>query len=216
MKTINENQKVRSAGLIFAFFAMLISCSQGAFAQNGSPKTIFGPDAEVLRIFSPEIKINSIQEEIGTLIGFYYGPVINRTLLIGACGGLNLGHPKVNYGYLGGIGQYIFNPDGVVHFSSQLILAFGSTKDYENPKTSPMDNFWNISGTSFMMLEPGVNLEVNISKSLVLVTGVSYRHVSGLNEASQEISLTHLTNEALSGVNFNIGLKFYKQKKGKK
>jgi len=116
------------------------------------------------------------------------GPVINLTLLIDACGGVNLGHPQVNYGYIGGIVQYFFRPEQVVNFSTQLVMAFGTTKDYENPKTGLFDNFCNISGTSFNTREPGINIEVNLHGNMVLVEGVSYRYVSGLNKNDTEIS----------------------------
>jgi hypothetical protein len=178
--------------------------------EQDSVQTLLRPDAKIVQIFAPEIKVNSIQGDMGTLLGIYGGPLINRTFLIGVCGGINLGHPHVNYGYIGGIFQYIFRPSEVVHVSSQLVLAYGTTKDYENPKSSLFDNFWNISGTSFYMMEPGINFEMNINSRLILVAGVSYRYVSGLNENSVELSRTHVTNRDMSGVNFSLGVKFRK------
>jgi hypothetical protein len=114
--------------------------------------------------------------------------MINNRLLIGACGGVNLGHPRVNYGYLGGIIQYVYRPEDMVHMSIQLVVASGTTKDYENPKSGLLDNFWNISGESFFIVEPGINLEVNITTRVKLVMGVSYRYVSGINSTREEIS----------------------------
>jgi hypothetical protein len=216
MKTKTENQKTNFNGLAFVLIVALMLCSSGAIAQDEvSTKTLLKSDVKITEIFAPEVKFNSIQGDIGTLLGFYCGPSINRTFLIGACGGVNLGHPRVNYGYFGGIGQYVSRPEEIVHFSGQLVVAYGTTKDYENPKSGPMDNFWNISGASFFLMEPGINLELNISNSMVLVLGMSYRYISGLNESSEDISLTHLTNEDLSGLNFIIGLKFCKEKKAK-
>jgi hypothetical protein len=216
MKTKNEKQKMHLNRLTFVLIVALTLLSAVAIAQEqGTTKILLRSDVNVTELFVPEFKLNSIQGDIGTLVGFYGGPLINHTLLIGACGGVNLGHPRVNYGYFGGIGQYIFKPEEMVHFSSQLVIAFGTTKDYENPKSGPLDNFWNISGASFFLMEPGVNIEVNISNKLQLIVGVSYRYISGLNENSEDISLTHVTNENLSGVNFNIGLKLGKEKKVK-
>ena len=212
MKTRIKNQKMHSNRFAFnLILAMIIFQSSGAFSQEPDTfKTLLKSDVKITKLFSPEVKINSIQGDIGTLVGLYGGPLINRTLLIGACGGVNLGHPRVNYGYFGGIVQYIFNPEEMIHFSSQLVMAYGTTKDYENPKSGLLDNFWNISGTSFYVLEPGVNFELNLSTGLIFVAGVSYRYVSGLNTNSEDISLTHVTNEDMSGVNFSIGLKFGK------
>jgi len=96
------------------------------------------------------------------------------------------------------------------------LLAYGSAKDYEDPKSGLLDNFLNVSGAPFFLMEPGINLELNISRNVMLVAGVSYRWVTGMDENSENVSITHVTNEDLSGINFNIGVKFGKEKKSKK
>lgn len=191
---------------------MLIPEVMSAQDQD-SRETIFNPDLRVSELWTPEVKINSMQGDLGTLIGFYGGALINRTFLIGISGGVNLGHPRINYGYFGGLGQIIIKPEKLVHMSGQLLVAFGTTKDYENPKNGIFDNFWNISGAGFFMLEPGINIEINLSTKLTMVTGISYRSVSGLNPDDEDISITHVTNNDLSGLNLNIGLKINKPPK---
>jgi hypothetical protein len=62
-------------------------------------------------------------------------------------------------------------------------------------------------------MEPGLNLEVNLSNRVTLVAGMSYRYVSGLDENNENVFVTRVTNEDLSGLNFNIGLKFVKRPK---
>lgn len=214
-KTVIRKLNLKKVSLFL--IVLLIILSSGAEAQEqDSTQTLFRSSVKVSELWTPEIKINSIQGDIGTLIGFYGGALINRTILLGITGGVNLSHPKVNYGYFGAIGQIIINPEKLVHFSGQLEVAYGSTKDYENPKSGLLDNFWNISGASFFLMEPGAGFELNLSKRLTLVAGISYRFVSGLNENNENISITHVTNKDLSGVNFNIGLKFGKVDKSKK
>jgi hypothetical protein len=216
MKTTSKIQKPNVRGFRFAVVATLMFAVTGVTAQQqDSVKTLFRSDVKVSELWVPEVKLNSIQGDIGTLIGFYGGALINRSYLVGIAGGVNLGHPRVNYGYFGGLGQFIYKPENLMHFSGQLVLAYGSTKDYENPKSGLLDNFWNISGAHFFMMEPGLNLEVNLSTKLTFVAGISYRYVSGLNENDENVSITHVTNKDLSGVNFNIGLKFGKMKKAK-
>jgi len=61
-----------------------------------------------------------------------------------------------------------------------------------------------------MITEPGVNLEVNLSERITFVTGVSYRTVSGIDPNNKYVDITHVTSQDMSGVNFNIGLKFRK------
>lgn len=214
MKTLTKNQKLNLNEVISFMIVVLMFLSTGASAQEEeSIKSLFKQDITVNEIWTPEVKINSIQGDIGTLVGFYGGALINRTVLIGISGGVNLGHPRVNYGYFGGIMQYIFKPAEVVHCSGQLLLAYGTTKDYEDPKEGLLDNFWNISGAPFFIMEPGLNLEVNLGRRVTLVAGMSYRFVSGLDENNENVLVTRVTNEDLSGLNFNIGLKFMKRPK---
>ena len=101
----------------------------------------------------------------------------------------------------------------MVHLSGQLILAYGTTKDYENPKNGLLDNFWNISGERFMMSEPGINAEVNLSAGITLVAGVSSRFVNSIDPNNEYIDITHVTSQDMSGVNFSIGLKITKARR---
>ena len=216
MKTRIANQKISLNGVLFIMNVIMMNLTVEAMAQEeDSTKSLFGSNVKVSEIWTPEVKINSIQGDVGTLIGFYGGAVFNRTILLGISGGVNLSHPRVNYGYFGAVGQYIYKPANLWHCSGQILLAYGSTKDYEEPKSGLLDNFWNISGAGFFLMEPGISLELNLSKRLTLVTGISYRYVTGLDENDENVQITHVTNEDLSGINFNIGLKFKKEKKHK-
>jgi hypothetical protein len=216
MKTRTANQKPNLNEGVFVMIVIMMLISFEAIVQaQDSKQTLFSSDVNVSEIWTPEVKINSIQGETGSLIGFYGGAVINHSFLLGISGGLNLSHPTVNYGYFGAIGQYIFKPSNLWHFSAQLLLAYGSAKNYEESKSGLFDNFGNISGAPFFLMEPGINLELNLSTRIALVAGISYRYVSGMDENSENVAITHVTNEDLSGVNFNIGLKFSKEKKSK-
>jgi len=217
MKTRNANQKPVHNGIVFVMIVALMFSSATTVAQEqDSTQTLIKSALKVSELWTPEVKINSIQGDIGTLVGFYGGALFNRTFLLGISGGANLSHPRVNYGYFGAIGQYIYKPANLWHFSGQLLLAYGSAKDYEDPKSGLLDNFLNVSGAPFFLMEPGINLELNISRNVMLVAGVSYRWVTGMDENSENVSITHVTNEDLSGINFNIGVKFGKEKKSKK
>jgi hypothetical protein len=214
MKTRTKNQKISLKAGIIMMVVLLLFLSKGAVAQDQDyTQTLFRSDVKVTELWTPEMKINSIQGQVGTLVGFYGGALINRTFLLGIAGGVNLGHPRVNYGYFGGIAQVIINPAGLVHCSGQLLVAYGTTKDYEDPKEGLLDNFWNISGAPFFILEPGINLELNLSKRVSLVGGVSYRNVSGLPENNENVQITHLTSKDMCGLNINIGLKIGKKVK---
>jgi len=213
MKTKTANRKMNLKE-VFSLMILTLMLLQGAAAQEpNNSRNLFRSDVTVSEIWVPEVKFNSIQGKVGTLVGFYGGALINRNFLLGITGGVNLGHPTVNYGYFGGIAQVIVNPEDLVHFSGQLLVAFGTTKDYENPKSGVFDNFWNISGEHFQITEPGVNLEVNLTPGLTFVTGLSYRWVTGIDANNEYVSITHLSSQDMSGINFNIGLKFVKKHK---
>lgn len=214
MKTKNENRKMKSGEVLFTMIITLTLISQALQAQEPvMQRTLLRPGLKVSEVWAPEMKVNSIQGDIGTLIGFYGGRLIDNKLLLGLSGGVNLTHPRVNYGYFGGICQYVFFPEKVVHFSTQVLVAYGTAKDYEDPKEGLLDNFWNISGEDFMITEPGFNLEVNLTDKLAFVAGLSYRFVNNLDENNQNLSITRVTYKQMSGLNFNIGLKFTKEVK---
>jgi hypothetical protein len=214
MKTKTENRRMDRKEVLFAMIVTLMLLTGAVSAQDAEEtRTLLRSDIKVTEMWTPEVKINSIQGQIGTLVGFYGGALFNRNLLLGISGGVNLGHPTVNYGYFGGIAQVIANPGKVFHVSGQVLLAYGTTKDYEDPKTGLLDNFWNISGESFFITEPGINLEVNLSTRVTFVAGVSYRYVTGIDVTNENVQVTRVTNEDMSGINFNIGLKFAKKTK---
>ena len=213
MKTKNEKREKYSRFACAVMFSLLLVSGSVSAQETKPERTLFGPDVTITEVWAPEVKLNTIQGKTGTLIGIYGGALINHKVLLGFTGGVNLSHPTVNYGYFGGIAQVIAYPGKMIHVSGQLVVAYGTTKDYENPKSGLLDNFWNISGERFVLNEPGVNIEVNLSERVTFVTGVSYRWVTGLDPNNEYIDITHVTNQDMSGVNFNIGLKFTKLNK---
>jgi hypothetical protein len=204
------NQNLR----VIILIASLALITESLFCQDSEPvQTLFNKDTKLGYQWSPALKFNSIQGDIGSLIEINGGLLLNNSTMIGLAGGVNFGHPRVNYGFFGMIAQYIFSPNKLFHLSGQTVFAYGTTKDYEQEKSSLFDNFWNISGTSYYLIEPGINLEINLKENMRFVTGLSYRFVTGLDEDNQYVSLTHVTNKDMSGINIKIGLIFNGGKK---
>jgi hypothetical protein len=213
MKTKHSTKKMDFRKSILAVTFMILYTTCACAQDQGYNRTILRPDISITEVWAPEVKINSIQGKTGTLVGFYGGALFNRNLLLGIAGGVNLSHPTVNYGYFGGIAQYIIYPGNAFHISGQLLLAYGTTKDYEDPKSGLLDNFWNISGEIFFITEPGINLEINLTDRVTFVTGLSYRTVKGIDSGNENVSRTRLTNQDMNGFNINVGLKFRKKEK---
>ena len=68
------------------------------FSQNTETvQTLFNKDTRLGYLWSPGIKFNSIQGDIGSLVEINGGILFNNTALVGLAGGVNFGHPHVNY-----------------------------------------------------------------------------------------------------------------------
>jgi hypothetical protein len=170
-------------------------------------QTLFGGDADLRFAWGLDFKVNSIQDKTGTLAGIYAGVLVDRSVIVAATVGSNIGHPTVNYSYFGLLGQYTHQPHSIVHFCGQVVVAAGATKDYERPKTSLMDNFGNTSGPGFWLVEPGLLAEVNLSEKVRLAGGFGYRFATGLDSGDSLVVRTRVTDADLSGLNLLISLK---------
>jgi hypothetical protein len=113
-------------------------------------------------VWALEVKGYSIQNTIGIGYWAHFSVLIkNIATSFGWTGVMNISHPEVNFGYMGLFSQYTYAPKSLFHFSGQLLLGIGSTKDYQQPKSSSFDNFGNITGPGFYVIEPGINGEMH-------------------------------------------------------
>jgi hypothetical protein len=185
---------------------LLLSGKISLFSQE--MKSFFSSDPITRFSWGIEFKTAGVQNEFATQYGMYAGAIINNSVMVGMAGSLNVSHPTVNYGYMGIMVKYIYKPVSVIHMSGQFTLGAGSTRDYQNPKTSTFDNFGNIYGTGFYFIEPVINSEINLGTKTSLIIGLGYRLVNGINPNSSYISLTHVSDRDLSGVTVSAGVEF--------
>jgi hypothetical protein len=206
MKTFNylKSKSIRFSLTLATL--LLLSGKISLFSQESH--SFFSNDPNTSFSWGIELKTAGVQNEFATQYGMYAGAVINNSVMVGMVGSLNLSHPSVNYGYMGIMAKYIYKPLSVIHMSGQLTLGAGSTRDYQNPKTSTFDNFGNIYGTGFYFLEPAINSEINLGPKTRLIIGLGYRLVNGINPNSSYISLTHVSDRDLSGVTVTAGVEF--------
>jgi len=185
---------------------LLLAGNVSLFSQE--VRSVFRNDTVTRFGWGIELKTAGIQDEFATQYGMYAGAVFNHSLMTGLVVSLNVTHPSVNYGYMGMMVKYIYKAESIIHMSGQFTLGAGSTRDYENPKTSTFDNFGNISGTGFYFIEPIINTEINLGVKTRLIFGLGYRLVNGINPDSQYISSTHVSDKDLSGVTVTAGVQF--------
>ena len=171
-------------------------------------KTLFSGKIESGGYGGPLCKIGQINEETGIFVGGQGGWIMNHRLVLGGKGyGLvneveiegsqNL---KLEFGCGGALLEYIISSDKLIHLSLQSMIGAGgvryAVKDHEEDHDEV-----NYDDDAFFVLEPGVNLILNVSKNFRMGFGASYRYVNGVEYES-------LTNSDLSGISAQVFFKF--------
>lgn len=190
----------------FSILSLLL-CSQ-IFAQE---QTLMGSGKMSNGGFGgPVIKYTQIKNEPAVLIGGRGGWIINHTFVIGGGGyglanqiesdySVNFSNPYINFGYGGLELEYIIQSDQLVHFSIYTLIGAGSV-NYRNNSHSSWED-WDYNNDEFFVLEPALNVEVNITSFFRINAGANYRYISGVN-------YDNLANEDFSGFSGVLTLKF--------
>ena len=184
------------------------------FGFSQEIKTLFQSDSLKTNTYGgyggPIIKATQVNNDWGLLIGGQGGVLINRKFALGAIGqsiirdkdfigdnlnGENQSPLSFVYGAGGIFFEYIFNLERPIHISIPLNLMAGGVVVNDNTTTTKVESSGNF------IIEPGINLEFNLSKHFVSAINVSYRQVFGT-------SLVNIHNEYLSGVSMGLILKF--------
>lgn len=151
----------------------------------------------------PEFKITEINSETALLTGLQLGPSLDRRLYIGA-GAYGLvnnidGRPYYkdpgffDFWYTGLVLEYSFLSERLIHGSFDVLMGGGQLK---------LDREEGGSDTSGLFVaEPGVNLILNLTKSIELGAGCSYRYVNGAGSGGD------FSNSRVSGITGSIFLR---------
>ena len=141
------------------------------------------------------VRIGGINNGAAVFVGYRGGWVINRTFSLGG-GGYGLisdvyfSGNKLKMGYGGLDLEYKINSDEIVHFAVRSLIGLGGIE------------LMGVGQESFFVLEPGVNLELNVTSFFKLSGGVSYRFVSGVN------NVPGVSDSSLGGLAAEIALIF--------
>ncbi|MEO9966665.1 MAG: hypothetical protein ABJF11_12785 [Reichenbachiella sp.] len=190
------------------FTLILVFVSTSVFSQEMN--TIISKEdsswTSISAYGGPFIGATQLNKNWGVSIGGKGGFILNRKFAFGGIGmgtasdysfvGNNLtgntdASLEVSYGAGGVFVEYISQITKAVHFSVPLNLMVGGV----SIKDSDMD----VESSRAFILEPGVNLEFNLTKSFIPCINFSYRRFFGS-------SLDNLGDQDLSG--FNLGLVF--------
>jgi hypothetical protein len=179
-----------------------------AFAQE---ETLINGPIENGGFGGPVIKIGSINGELGILVGGRGGWIINHSFIIGG-GGYGLvndvkakvlgpyGERYLNFGYGGLELEYVSEPDRLINFSFQTLIGGGGLSWRDENVQVGMRNSDN---DTFFIVEPGVNVTLNVTTYFRISGGVSYRYISGVQSPAS-------SNPDLSGLSGVLTFRFGK------
>jgi len=105
----------------------------------------------------------------------------------------------LNFGYGGVEVEYIFYPQHMFHFTLYTLIGVGGADFFTREEGS--DEEWD--GDSFLIIEPGFNLEFNIREGWRIDFGYTYRFVS-------DLQMEGLNNEDLRDVAATLTLRLGK------
>ena len=207
-----------------ALMLMMLFCGAAVFAQEDTEmKTLFGGGG--IRSHGGyggvTTAYTNMDDRDAILIGGRGAWLINHTVGIGIAGYGFMSESKFDntlsnrYQLLGGYGglflEFIVNPSSPVHLSFPLTVGAGGVSYARNDRTFPRDsNFLDEDSQAFFVVEPGVELELNLIKIMRIAFGVSYRYTSsiGLNYLNNGGRI--IAEDALRGFNAGVTLKFGK------
>ncbi len=167
------------------------------------------------------INYSKIDGEDAILVGVRGGWIINHGISIGV-GGYGFandidynktieGDEDINYDFAGGYGGLIIEPiigaKWPVHISFPIMIGAGGVSynnDYWTDDDDPC-TYYNYTEDSdaFLVIEPGLEIELNMVKFMRLALGGYYRHTSN-------IDIVDTKSDMLNGFSCGITLKFGK------
>ena len=208
---------------VLLFLPILLMASLASFAQQDegrSPyqmRTLLGPDTEHGFFLAGSMMASEFDGNDGLLAGGKLGWVIDHWFTFGLAGyGLtnpiyieDLNDQNVNRNIGLGYGGLYFEPrlfsEAAVHVAFPIIMgsggaSFSSSSEYYYNNVSGEWEQYQQESDAFFFVEPGIELEVNISRYFRIGLAGTYRMVDGLN-------LTQLDPNALNGFSGGVNLK---------
>lgn len=184
--------------------------------ETSTVETLFPGNARFSGYGGPVVKFSPVKGSMGVFVGGYGGILINSTLMIGG-GGYGLATntqadqsvapgQSIGVGYGGLILEYIGSSNQAIHYAIQFFAGWGGATYYYRTfdRGIPVNTGRNTtSADGFFVMEPGLYLELNMTRWFRFGVGASYRYVNG-------VELNGLTNNDLSNVSANLTFKFGK------
>ena len=157
--------------------------------KDNPPKTLIDTkNADFSGYGGVYTSLSKIGDTAGCLVGGRGGLIINDKFVIGLAG-MGLVYPtkrdkltdndyagtmdRVDFGYGGGLIEYYLNPKELVVFSAGTLIGGGALSFHADDTDNDDDD-----GDKFFVIEPELNVFVNVTRFCRIGIGVSYRFVS--------------------------------------
>ena len=199
--------------------------------QAQEAKTLFGGDNEIKigGYGAFDIKFTQLDGKFsGLLLGGRGGVIINSMFSIGGAGYGILPTKRVNCpipehiyetnnfwtgGYGGLFVEYINSSNSLLHFTANTLIGAGGIT-YVNHSSNY--NSWDWQNeirrshpiSVVFVVEPGINLELNVSEFFRMNFGASYRYSPNFEWKYKDEDI--VPNTAFNGLSINLGFKFGK------
>jgi len=194
---------------------LLVSLSFLATATaRAQQETLFDLDIEQSWFGGPTARFAHLAHDWGLMVGVRGEWVMDHVLGLGVAGyglatrsisatfSVDGKRPTLEMGYGGFIIEYIINPNGLVHFSLEsLIGAGGLTYSINGGDHDPVPRADNFGADAFFVAEPGITVDLNVTKFLHLSVGAGYRIIS-------KVDFHDLESKDVSGMSIGAMVKF--------
>ena len=206
----------RPINAIKAFVVALIICianSDVVYAsiqlvpKQNNDETLITPHTKIGGFLGPVVKFSRLNENPAVLVGLQGGVIFNRSFVIGLEGyGLanqidvsKVDDRAINFGYGGIFLGYVNSAHKLIHLSLHSLIGTGGLRYWEC-----FDENWNDNDgfdDLVFVFEPGLDLELNVTKYFRMGIGGTYRFVQGVTFAG-------LSNNDIGGPSASLVLKF--------
>ncbi len=208
---------------LFLTVFFIIASSSFIYAQGNDDEkmqTLFGNEPVIVGGYGgPRVGFSQFDGKDIWLVGGRGGAIFNHVFSIGGAGygivnspyfsSITFKDSTYNDVYLeGGYGglqlEYILKPYKVVHISFPLLIGAGglqfTDERYINTQDYNLNNHI-ICNKAFFVIEPGLEIELNVIRFMRLAIGLSYRYAHG-------VELPDVSSNAFNTLTGSVSLKF--------
>lgn len=186
--------------------------------EDDKIKSLLGKENDLNGFGAMDLKVGDFIDERALLMGAYGGFIINRKYLFGLAGygfltnvefdGNVPGETEIKTlnlhgGYGGVLIGLTIAPRELIHISIPILLGAGAVEisDRDFFVNNPADSEFTVENSAFFVIEPGLELEFNITRYFRVGAGATYRHIAGTE-------LVNVADEDLRGFSGMMSFRF--------